>query len=393
VDIQIRPATADDLPAIARVDTISFGFSYSEEDLADLARRRIRFLVAVDRDTVVGVIGDFRFDLTVPGGARIAVPGVTWVSVLPTHRRRGVLSAMMAQLHADHLHAGDPAAVLTASESGIYGRFGYGIASQSWKLSVDRRAGVLRERVDTDDVEFLTPQGARVRLPELHRQWESVQPGALSRDDSWWDYLFLDRQSHRDGLGELLYLVHPGGYVAYRSEEKWVDGHAANRCVITDYKIATRQAHAAIWQVLLAMDLYASIESWEMPVDDPLPLLLSDPRQVRVSAGRDGLWLRPIDIPTLLAARRYAVDVEAVLQVQGECFALSGGPDHARCSPSGRSPDLVLDLPALGASYLGGRRLNTLAAAGLVRCPDPALLHRLDLAFGTGRAPAFGTNF
>jgi predicted acetyltransferase len=393
VDIELRPGTADDLPAIARVDGISFGLGYTEQDLVEIANREINFTVATERGSVVGVSGDFRFEMTVPGGATLPVPGVTWVSVLPTHRRRGFLTAMMRRLLEGYAAAGDSCAILTASEGGIYRRFGYGMATQNVHVTIDRRLTSLRNPVDASAVEFVSADAARTRLPELHERWQRERPGALSRDQKWWNVLMLDPENQRRGFTERQYLVHPGGYVAYRVGENADQSLPRGRCVITDYKISTPQAHAAIWQVLLGLDLFASIESWELPLDDPLPLMITDPRQLQAVGLKDGLWLRPIDVPTLLSTRRYQVEVEAVLEVAGERFALSGGPSGAECSRTDRPAAVVLDQPALASLFLGGFRVNTLARGGQLSCADPVLLGRLDLAFSAELAPAYGTNF
>jgi predicted acetyltransferase len=393
VDIQVRPATERDYREIARIDSIAFGFSHSAESYADSFTDPPELLVAADGDRLVGVAGHYPFAMTVPGGAELEVPGVTWVAVLPTHRRRGVLTALMGRMIEGYEAAGRSCAVLMASEGGIYRRFGYGAATTAVKLSIERRLAVLRSPVDASAVEYVTTEEAGKRLPELYRRWQQMTPGALNRSEGWWDRLLQDPKWHRDGMTEKFYLVHPDGYVGYRAAEKWEDGHSANRCVIVDYRPLTEQAHAALWQVLLGMDLFPTIESWQVPVDDPLPFLLTDFRQVRTVASKDGLWLRPVDIPALLAARRYAVECEAVLEVAGERVALTGGPDGAECTPTDRPAQVWLDRAELGSIYLGGHRLRTLARAGLARVDDAALLDRLDLAFGTDRAPRYGTNF
>jgi predicted acetyltransferase len=167
----------------------------------------------------------------------------------------------------------------------------------------------------------------------------------------------------------------------------------ASQCVLVDYRPITSQAHAALWQVLLGMDLFTRIESWEVPLDDPLPFLLDDPRQVRIVASKDGMWLRPVDVCALLGARTYAVDVQAVLDVDGERVLLTGGPSGADCSPTERPAEAWIGRAALGSAYLGTHRPNTLQRAGLLQVDDPALLGRLDLAFGTERMAAYGTGF
>ena len=202
-----------------------------------------------------------------------------------------------------------------------------------------------------------------------------------------------DRESHRSGKSEKFYLVHPEGYLAYRAAEQWNDGHAASQCVIVDYCCVSPQAHAALWQVLLGMDLFTTIESWELPVDDPLPFLLDDPRQVRIVADQDGMWLRPVDVCALLAARSYLVDIEAVLDVDGDRVQLAGGPAGASCLPTERPADARIGRSALGSAYLGTHRMNTLRRAGLLQVDDPVLAARLDLAFAAERSADHGTSF
>jgi predicted acetyltransferase len=393
VDIQVRQATEHDFREIARIDSIAFGFSYSEEAFADAFTDPPEILVASDGDRLVGVAAHHPFTMTAPGGAELEVPGVTWVAVLPTHRRRGVLTALMSRLIEGYEAAEFSCAVLMASEGGIYRRFGYGVASTAVKSQINRRFAVPRSPVDASAVEYLTAEDARKLLPELYRRWQQITPGALNRTEAWWDHLFQDRESQRDGMSEKFYLVHPDGFLAYRAAEKWQDGHPDSRCVIVDYRPVTGQAHAALWQVLLGMDLFPTIESWQLPVDDPLPFLLTDYRQVRTVASKDGLWLRPTNLPALLAGRRYAVECEAVLEVAGQRVALVGGPDGAECKPTDRPAQVWLDRAELGSIYLGGHRLHMLARAGLARVDDAALLDRLDLAFSTDRAPRYGTNF
>jgi predicted acetyltransferase len=393
VDIEIRPADQADFAEIAHIDSISFGFSYSAEAFADSFDDPPELLVASDGGRLIGSAGHYRFGMTAPGGAELAVPGVTWVSVLPTHRRRGVLTALMNRLIEGYAAEGAPCAVLMASEGSIYRRFGYGVATTSVRVLIERRLAALRTQVDSSAVEYLSAAAARQRLPELYRRWQQDTPGALSRSERWWDYLFLDREYQREGKSERFYLVHPDGYLSYRATEKWTNGYPDSSCEIVDYQTVTRQAHAALWQVLLGMDLFSTIESWQLPVDDPLPFLLTDFRQVRTVARKDGLWLRPVHLPALLAGRRYPVDVEVVLEASGERVLLTGGPDGAECTPTDRPAELWLDRAELGSLYLGDHRLRMLHRAGLARVDDPGLLDLLDRAFGTDRSPRFGTNF
>lgn len=402
---QLRYASPADHEHIVRLDGIAFGSQYVANTLSEAFASSTgtppRFLLATDAAAeasatagVVGVAGDTPFTMTTPGGA-LDVTGVTWVSVSPTHRRRGILRELMGRQLGDVAAEGSPAAILIASEAGIYRRFGYGPASQRRKVVLDRRRAALRQRVDTASVRLGSLAQARAVLPELHRRWRAGRPGAVSRDEAWWARSFGAEDAAKE---QTVYLLHPDGYVAYRAKEDWGDGDARHTCVITDYVAVTPDAHAALWQVLVGMDLFATIRSDQLPVDDPLPFLLADGRALRTVAVNDGLWLRPIDVERLLAGRRYGAEVDLVIEVADDLFGVSGyrltgGPDGAVCRRSDAPPALRCTPDALGSAYLGGHRLSTLAAAGLVAVGDPRVLARADLAFLADRAPAHGTSF
>lgn len=393
----MRPAKSKDFDAVAEADGRGFGVHYTETDLADL-RRWIdldRFLVAVDPadDAVVGVTGSFPFDMTVPGGATLSTPGVTWVSVALTHRRQGILRALMAEQHREFIAQGHPVAALTASEGTIYGRFGYGPTTTDRAAEISRRRAVLRPDLpDTGGVRQASTDQVREIAPEIHRRWVAATPGALGRDHLWWESLLADREHRRGGATALFHLVHPDGYVSFRRV------HPGRVARISELVALTPEAHVALWRTLLALDLVETIEHRSLPLDDPLPLLLTDPRQVRTTGLDDGVWLRVLDVPAALSARTYATELDVVLDVRdgfldrGGRFRLRGGPEGAVCEPTGAPADVDLDVTALGPLLLGGRPVVALAGAGLVG-GDPAVLRRVGTAFGADRLPQHGTEF
>lgn len=395
----IRRANRDDMPAIALQDGASFGFQFAGEELADALTLLDlqRFFVATDEARIVGVTGDYAMTMATPGGS-LDVPGVTWVSVSPTHRRRGILRQLMHHQLRAFAEAGVAAAILTASEGGIYGRFGYGAASQVRKLAIERQRATLRAADGGDEVVLATPAQARAAMPEIHERWRRTIPGGLQRSAARWDLLLRDREAHRDGMSGLFFLLHRDGYVAYRAGSSWHDGRPAHTCRIAEYATATPQAHAALWRVLLGLDLFATIESDQIPIDDPLPHLLTDQRQVRSLAVNDGLWVRPIDVAALVRARHYGLEFEVVWELTDELFGagrylIRGGPEGASCERTERTAQLSSGVDVLGAVYLGGHRLQAFAAAGRVGSDDAALLARVDRALLAERAPFHGTGF
>ncbi len=392
--IRVRRAAAADLPAVMTGGERAFGMRLSARDRADTERRMDadRFLVAVEDgsggpDEVVGTAGSYALELTLPGGAIVPVPGVTWVTVAATHRRRGVLRAMLTEQHRGFVADGVPLAVLTASEGAIYGRFGYGPATVDRSVEIDRRLVAFRTGLpDPGGVRFVDAETARKHAPEVHRRWRAVTPGAVSRREPWWDQLL-----HQDGPPEF-HLAHADGWACFRRER--------GACVLHDLFAATEEAHLALWRVLLGLDLVDTVVAHHaVPPDDPLPLLLTDPRQVRTTAAADGMWVRPLDVAAALALRTYAVELDVVLGVEdafldrGGRFRLRGGPEGATCERVDTAADVTLGVSALGSLLLGGHRAHPLARAGLLAAADPAALRRVDAAFAAERAPQHGTGF
>ncbi|WP_214406295.1 GNAT family N-acetyltransferase [Pseudonocardia lacus] len=393
----LRRATSKDLAAVAEADGRAFGVHYSEavvqelESVLDLDR----FLLAVEPDdTIVGITGAFDFDVTVPGGAVLPVPGVTWVSVALTHRRRGVLRALFTEQHREFVEQGLALSALTASEGSIYGRFGYGPTTLRRSVEIARRRAVLRPDLpDTGGLRHVSTDELRGIAPELQRRWASGVPGAVHRPDALWQPHLADHEHARGGATAFFHLVHPDGYLSYRR----LDSERA--CLISELVALTPEAHRELWRAVLAMDLVETVRHPALALDDPLPLLLTDPRQVRTTGLVDGMWTRVLDVPALLSARRYGIEVDAVLDVsdpfldRGGRFRLRGGPDGASCEPTTAAADVRVDATALGPLVFGGQRAAVLAGAGLVAADDPALLHRVDLAFLTDRVPVHGTEF
>jgi predicted acetyltransferase len=394
----LRRAGPDDLAAIARVDSRGFGFHHDPVDIDDLRPlfEPGRYLLATedgpDGEEIIGVAGSYSFAVTLPGGTVFPTQGVTWVSVPATHRRRGVLRAMMTAQLTGFAEEGVALSLLTASDAAIYGRYGYGPASQERTVEVDRRYARFRtDAPDPGGVRYAEPDRARAHAPEVHRRWAAATPGAVARDGRWWDAAFHDRERHRGGGSALFHLVHPDGYASYRV-------HPGDVCKVVDLFAATAGAHAALWRVLLGLDLVSTVRTFACPLDDPLPLLLEDPRLVRTVGLRDGVWARVVDVPATLAARRYAVEVDAVLEVAdpllaaGGRFRLRGGPDGAECAPTTRPAQARTDIAALGSVVFGAHRWRTLAAAGRVDAAGP-VPGRLDAAFAPERDPRHGTHF
>jgi predicted acetyltransferase len=403
MSVAFRAMEQSEYQAMLALDERAFGHTYPDE-IAEAYRRLLeldRFVVAVDSGEIVGSAAAWSFDMTVPGGAAVPTAGVTWVAVSPTHRRRGILRSLMEAVLHDAAARGEPVAALTASESGIYRRFGFGPATERAAIELLSRRVRLRGDVDVDGrARYIDGETARKAVPELYDRYRRRQPGTMSRNDAWWDFLFLDHESRRNGASAYFYLLHPDGFAAYRSRFGAEHGHFENEIEVDQLVAVTPAAYASLWQVLLSVDLVERVSYGRAARFEPLPWLLEEPRQVRTTSLTDDVWLYLLDVPAALAARSYAMDGRLVLEVDDRVrpvaagrFELEGGPDGARCRPTTASPDLVLGAAALGSISIGGHRPSLLAAAGLIEENASGALARADALFASTPPPHNQTSF
>ncbi|MEO6792586.1 MAG: enhanced intracellular survival protein Eis [Mycobacterium sp.] len=394
--LALRTATDDDWAAMAVLAATGFGKDWDSESM--VAWRTLTtpdsVIVVCDGDEVVGMSGYLDLELTVPGGAVLPTAGVSFVVVAPTHRRRGVLRLMYTELHRRIANSGYPIAALTASEGGIYGRFGYGPATVDHELTIDRRFAQLHtDAPDPGGVRLVKAADNRGELAAIYQRWRQRVPGGLVRPLPLWDDLLADRENTRGGGTEWFGLLHPDGYVLYR-----VHGEHPKTVRVGEFRAVTPDAHAALWRALLGLDLVGKIVVDTYP-DDSMPYLLTDTRLAATTGRSDGLWLRMMDMPAVLQARRYAADLAVVLQVRdgfrgdGGRFALQIRDGLADCVPTEAEADVELDLDVLGSLYLGAHRASALAEAGRLRCRDDAVVRRLEATFVSDVAAQIGYGF
>jgi predicted acetyltransferase len=348
-----------------------------------------RTVAAFDADRIVGTAGAFDFRLTVPGRREVAAAGVTAVGVAPTHRRRGVLTAMMRRQLTDYRDDGVPVAILWASESAIYRHFGYGLASWCLQIEVPRAGnGFLPEvRPAAGAVRLADPQAADARevLAAVDETTRLDRPGQFARDAEWFRRTVADPQEWRGSMGPLQLAIHegdtgPDGYALYAVKLTFEESLPAGQLVVRQLGAANPGALAALWRYLLDVDLCNRVVHRAVPLDGPVLSMLADPRRAQPKL-RDNLYVRLADLPAALAARCYSRPVDAVLEVRDELcpwndgrWRLAGDESGASCERTSDPPDLALRAAELGAAYLGGPPLAGLAATGLVEeCRHGAL--------------------
>jgi predicted acetyltransferase len=405
LEAQLRPFTAEEWPAAFRAMSDAFGepLSGPYQDRPHPLAELDRSLSLWDGDRIVATGGAYSLTMTVPGGGATPCAGVTWITVAPTHRRQGVLTAMMRrQLDELHERQREPVAALWAAEHPIYGRFGYAPASHRGGFSgaVPR----LQVRPGADEgagrVELVEAEEYRPHAAALHARLARSIPGTMARDDRWWDRLLRDDEDRREGRTRRMYLLHREadgevtGYAAYRLKTTWDDtGEPQGVLHVEDVRALGTPGYAALWRFLLSLDLVRTMR-WPMASsDDALRHLLVDARALHAQPV-DALWVRLVDVDRALRARRYPTPIDLVLEVRDRfCpwndgrWHLYGHPAGSFCERTDRDPDLVVDVEALAAAYLGGTSLATLQAAGRVTEVSPGAVTLASTAFGWPVAP------
>lgn len=345
----------------------------------DLARTRGAF----DGGRCVATFRSFAQEITVVGGASLPSDAVTHVTVTPTHRRRGLLSRMMAVDLAAAKERGEALATLIAAEYPIYGRFGFGPATWATDWTVDvPRAGLdprwarpeCGGRIDLVD-------GADVRKlgPELHARFRKSQPGAVSRNERWWALQTgLDQVPGRPWT-EPFYAVYRSprgeidGLLAYKADDHWGPAkQPLNTATVEDLIAVSPAAERALWHFLCSVDWVTTVNAGHRGPDDLLSSLLPDPRAARLTQHADFLWIRLLDVVRALEARTYEASGTLVLEVTDHDglsagrYRLDASPNGATCAPTSEAADVTLDAGELAALYLGEASAVRLAALGRI---------------------------
>ena len=399
---EIRTITSEDSDLFRR--RLSRGFGH---DLDDDEEARARFDAIFENDRTFGVFdghdivgtgGAFSLGVTVPGGAVVPMGGTTVITVQPTHRRRGILRDLMSHHLKDVADRGEPLAGLWASESSIYGRFGYGQATYRHKTELDATRVKFRDQEQKGQVRLFEREEAESTITRLYADAVTRRAGMLTRSDAWWEYRVLaDVESWRGGKSALRYAVYEvdgvaSGYALYRQKSKWEDFVADGEVEVVEIIAEDGEGYRGIWSYLTHIDLFPRVSWWNAPVDDPLPLMITDSRRVRRSVA-DALWIRLMDVPAALTARTYERDGALTIEVRDNFGAGAGGvyrlevvDGEPSCELVDTAPDVGLDLDVLGHLYLGGGNAVAMADAGRIG-GDRGAVQSLHALFKTTLSP------
>lgn len=398
----IRPLRPDEIRASNALFRASLHAKpLSDEEWAEIqpSRPPERSLGAFEGDVLVGTARSWDAELTVPGGAQVPTAMVTDVGVRADRTRRGLLTSLMRAQFADFAERGMVAAALHASEGEIYGRFGYGVGTQLRRHTVDgKRARLHPEAPAGGTVELVDVDQAFEVLPKVY-EGLSRAPGHLTRSAYWWRGFEAMLRKGDEPLGVA---VHHGpggadGYVLYRVSRQ-SGGPGVLRTVGLAYD--NLDALAGLWRFLLSLDLVDTLEVDAAPVDEPLELLLTDPRACQVTGVGDDLWVRLVDVPAALAAREYEdVGEPLVLDVDDPVLPANSGRYVVGAGEVRRTddePDLRMHVTELAKVYFGLWRPSALVATGRAKTStvrDDQIAMRADRLLAVRPSPWCGTFF
>lgn len=419
MDLEIRPVTAGEIEAFIRATPYgaglpmwepepaaswagpgigpSFGHPISQREL-DRYRSEVRELdrtqAAFADGKLVGTSGVLTLEVTIPGAGPVPMGGVTSVGVLATHRRRGLLRAMMRAMLDDCHARGEMLAGLGASEGSIYGRYGFGPATFQVRWELERVSARLSVAGgDPGGLELVDAAAALAAWPVLHDRIRQTRVGQVSAYPGLWEGRAANSGGakrfvlHRDGAGTV------DGAAIYRLP--WSPDPGASGTVQVEWlEAASATAYTSLWMFLADQDLTKRVIAGKRPIDEPLRWQLADTRTLRVTRMSDDLWVRLVDVPGALAARSYQLAGSLVLEVTDSFCAwnegrwlLEGGLEGASCTRTQAEPQLSLDAAALGSLYLGGTAPGPLARAGLLRELAPGTVGRAAAMFAQPDAP------
>ncbi|HLX36023.1 MAG TPA: GNAT family N-acetyltransferase [Candidatus Limnocylindrales bacterium] len=408
----IRPVTSDELLAwYESLASTFFIWGYDPEASASrpsALEHLDRRIGAFDGDRIVGTYRTFGTELTMPGGRTIPVSAVSAVSTRSTDRRRGVLSELVEDDIARGVARGDVASVLLAAEWPIYGRYGYGPATWQGRWTLRTRAASFRTE-PSGSMEILNAAAARPIVEALYDRYRVRQPGEIRRPVSYWDQdLGIAPPPGKSKWKGVVAVHHDDagavdGFVRYSGEEHWDDGIPDNVAVLEDLFATSTAAEVELWRFLSSLDLVATVRVRKARTSEPFAWYLEDARAMQLAQMEEALWVRPYDVPRLLASRAYDREADLVVEIDDRVngttgpaagrFRLEAGPDGSSCDSTTKPAEVTISAAALGAAILGGSRLVDATRAGGAAEARPGALLELDRLLRTDDVPYCSTQF
>lgn len=400
MDLQIRTISKDEFTSFA----VAVGVASSEVPSSDDIERERRLLdpdrclAAFDGLEIVGTAAAVTMPMAVPGG-ELEIGFLTAVGVFPTHRRRGVNTMLMRRQLDDVRERSELVEVLFASEGGIYGRYGYGLATFGLSIEIGTaRSRFVRGYSKSGEMDLVERDRAVEAILAVNEAMRLVRPGMVGLDEVRLDYDLTHEHGPEKDVPSM-FALHEGddgvdGYVVYKVKHDWPEGFPRSVLTVRDLQATTPGAYADLWRYVLDVDLIERVEAWNRPVDEPLLHLLQEPRRLRATIS-DNLWVRIVDLEGAIRARRYAGDGRVVLQIvdtfcpwnEGRYALEVSAGEAAEAARTDEPADVLCTINEIGAAYLGGTTMRQLHRAGRVEERTPGALARADAMFSWDPAP------
>jgi predicted acetyltransferase len=404
VAIDIRPLTIDDIPSALQLMARYFLVEPPTDERITNAQEcwdPTRQFGAFDNTRVVGMAGVWPLQTTVPGLDRLPTMGLTRVGVASTHRRRGILTALLRAQFDDTLRRGDVISSLRASEATIYGRFGYGLAGHVAKYRIKTRDGAFAVPIeDAGTVRLLEPGEVMATLPAIYERVGRTHVGAVDRPEGLWRN-YLGDFTKQPFASARWVAVHvgadgvPDGYVDFEATDRHNWHKNGDLVTINDLTADDATVYAALWRFVFDYDLVGTVEADERPTDEAVRHRLSNPRALETVDRYDEQWVRLLNVEEALRRRTYSGDTSVVVNVT-DSFQPSNSGTYRLGADAGltdAAPNLSLDVSVLGAAYLGGTSFSELAAAGRVVEHSSSAVALADSLCTSSRAPWCGSFF
>ena len=389
--IELRTSTWNDFPSVKVINARGENGYRSQVDFD--AHRLVftpdRSIMAFDGKNMVGNALSYEMDMYIPGGIS-KIAAVASVSVQATHRRKGINRSIMKYQLEDIHSRQEPLAVLQASESIIYGRYGYGMASFESNLEIEKtRSAYAIDHASEGQPYFIEESEAREIFPQIYSKAIENRVGMVRRRENWWEFRF--REPGLKGGDPKSWFVkyqkngETDGYLRYTINEAELN--------IIELIASSHEAYSSLWRLCLDMDLVDTIKAEHRPADEELKWMLADPRRL-VEHSSDRYWVRLVDVKKALSQRSYSVDGSLTLEVKDnflpwnqEVVELRSESGESSCATSNKNPDIVLSAGDLGAVYLGGINFSTLLASGRIEEITKGSVSKANFMFSTERKP------
>ena len=392
--IELKYSTWDDFPYVKTISSRGLTNFNTVDDPIYIAHKNIfppdRNIMAMDGDKIVGNALSYPMVMNIPG-ATSKIAAVASVSVQATHRRKG-LNRKMMKFQLENIHEREePLAVLQATESIIYGRYGYGMASFNDTLEIERSHSKFAEPFEpSGQLSFIERDEAKNIFPKIYSRAILGRNGMIERTPEWWEARFdLPSWDNRieTGIWNVKYTKDTEllGYVRFRIDDSTLH--------VIELMSTNLESYKSLWQFCLQMDLTKNIKAYQRPTDEDLKWILADPRRLNAKS-KDQNWVRLVNVQEALSNRKYWIDgsinikvVDDFLDWNNNTYSISSENGESECIKTNEDPDIILNVRDLGATYLGGINFSVLQKAGRVEEISHNAISQANLMFSTDRAP------